>query len=94
MARAPLDHRLIVDRIEGEVVVVELSDGRTLELPRWMLPLDLREGDVIAARVEHEGPHARLETWVDAGETERRRAAAKELVKRLSARDPGGDIEL
>jgi hypothetical protein len=87
-------HRLIVDRVEGDLVVVELQDGRTLELPRWMLPPELREGDVVAARPASAEGIWRLETWVDAEETQRRRASVKETVQRLSARDPGGDIEL
>ena len=94
MTESAGDHRLIVDRIEGDLVVVELADGRTLDLPRWMLPPDLREGDVVATRVERSEDGVRLETKVDADETRRRRASAKETVERLSARDPGGDIQL
>ena len=87
-------HRLIVDRIEGDLVVVELSGGGTIDLPRWMLPPELREGDVIAARAESAEGGWRVETRVDAEETTRRRAAARDTLERLSARDPGGDVQL
>ena len=87
-------HQLIVDRVEGEMVVVETEAGGTLDLPRWLLPPGVKEGDVILAR-----PGQGKEGWsvameVDAEETGRRRAAMKERVERLASRDPGGDITL
>ena len=94
MTKPGAEHRLIVDRVEGDLVVVELEDGRTLDLPRWMLPPGLREGDVIAARVAQDDGGSRLEMKVDAEETGRRRTSAKEMVERLATRDPGGDIVL
>jgi hypothetical protein len=86
--------QLIVDRLEGDLVVVELDDGRTLDLPRWMLPPGLREGDVVRATTEPAGDGWRVETRVDPEETARRRSAAQQTLERLAAKDPGGDITL
>ena len=94
MARPRATHRLIVDRIEGEIVVVEVEGGGTLDLPRWLLPPGVVEGDVVLARAAEADGGWRVEMEVDAEETARRRAAMKETVKRLAARDPGGDIML
>ncbi|MBW3627879.1 MAG: DUF3006 domain-containing protein [Gemmatimonadetes bacterium] len=85
---------MIVDRVEGDLVVVELEEGRTLDLPRWMLPPELHEGDVIIALVRAVGEEWRVDTRVDAEDTSRRRSAAQEMIQRLRARDPGGDIQL
>lgn len=94
MSGSPHASRLIVDRLEADLVVVELDDGRTLDLPRWMLPPELHEGDVIAVRAEAAGDDWRVLARVDAAETSRRRSDAREAITRLRARDPGGDISL
>ena len=94
MTKPRATHRLVVDRVEGEIVVVELEGGGTLDLPRWLLPPGAGEGDAIAARAEQVEGKWRVEMEVDAEETARRRASAKERVERLAARDPGGDITL
>ena len=85
---------LASDRVEGEIVVVEMEGGGTLDLPRWLLPPKRGEGDVIVARAAGGEGGWRVEMEVDAEETGRRRAAMKERVERLAARDPGGDITL
>lgn len=87
-------HELVVDRFEGEVVVVEIDGSGTVDLPRWMLPAELREGDVVLARIEGARDRRTVECTVDAEETKRRRDRAGETVERLRARDPGGDITL
>lgn len=90
----PRLHRLIVDRLEGEMVVVELAGGGTIDLPRWMLPPELREGDVIAASAGRSPDGWRVETRVDPAATEERRSSAREALDRLASSDPGGDIQL
>lgn len=90
-------HRLVVDRWEGDLCVVETEDGRVLDLPRWLVPPGAREGDVIRAWVEPDDaePGARQVTLrVDAEATAEARAAVESLLERLRRRDPGGDIEL
>lgn len=70
-----------IDRIEGDVVVLQGDDGRSSVLARSRLPAAAREGDVVD-----------LETLtVDAKETARR----KEELRAIRARTkPPGDFEL
>ena len=88
----PGERRLVVDRFEGDVVVVRDDAGRFHDLPRWLLPAGLGEGDVVVARGEGEGAGARVELRVDpvAGAAGRREAA--ELLARLRRNDPTGDL--
>lgn len=59
---------LIIDRFEGETAVVEYN-GRTFDLPRELLPVDAKEGDVI-----------RLSVAVDKEETKKRKQKIDNLV--------------
>ena len=59
----------IIDRFEGEYAVLEIGDGRHVDLPRALVP-DAHEGDVVNITVDHE-------------ETERRRARIRQLVDEL-----------
>jgi hypothetical protein len=88
-------HRLVVDRIEGELAVVETGEGQFLDLPRWLLPAGAREGDVVTvqSRMDEDGAR-RLELRVDSAATETARSEVVQILERLRSRDPGGDIEL
>jgi hypothetical protein len=90
-----MEHRWTVDRFEGDLVVVELGDGGFLDLPRWMIPDDAREGAHLAVR-SHSGEEGVrvLEVAVDHAATEAARAEVHATLERLRARDPGGDIAL
>ena len=52
----------IIDRLEGDWAVVE-GEERTFNLPRKLLPGEVREGDVIRITVEidHEATRARVQ---------------------------------
>jgi hypothetical protein len=43
----PESHRFILDRQEGDLGVVEVDRGPTLDLPRWLVPHANAGGDVI-----------------------------------------------
>lgn len=45
---------MIIDRIEGEIAVVELPDKSTVNISRRVLPEDAREGSVIRIIVDGE----------------------------------------
>lgn len=92
--RAEAARRLVVDRREGEVVVVEEEGGVTFDLPGWMAPPDAREGSVLLVRVSGGGEEIRLEIRVDAAATDAARREAESRLDRLRERDPGGDLEL
>ena len=67
--------KLTIDRIEGEWVVCEYEEGKTINLPAALLPADAREGDVLRLTVDRET-------------TDERKARAEELRNRLFHRDP------
>lgn len=62
---------LIVDRFEEDMAVIEYAYG-TFQLPRSLLPADLKTGDVIRLLVE-----------VDREETVKRREKIKTLLDSL-----------
>ena len=86
------ERRLVVDRLEGDVVVARDPGGRFHDLPRWLLPAGLREGDVVVARGEGVGAGARVELSIDreAGDASRVEAAA--ILARLRRGDSGEDL--
>ena len=84
----------IVDRFEGDRVVVERALHDVLTLPRALLPAGVREGDALRVAVTAATGESRLVITPDEAETRRRAAAAKLLQGDLASRDPGGDIKL
>ena len=84
----------IVDRFEGDRVVVERTLHEVLVLPRALLPAGAREGDALRVAVTTATGDSRLVITRDEAETRRRAADAKRLQGDLASRDPGGDIKL
>lgn len=52
--------RVIIDRFEGDIAVVELQE-RTLNVPRALFP-DAHEGDTVEITVLHKSYHRSRET--------------------------------
>jgi len=95
LTEGPEQHRLVVDRFEGDLAVVEVDGDRFLDLPRWLLPPGTREDDVVALTVQAAPDGSVLCTArVDAAATAAAREEAARLVQRLRRKDPGGDIVL
>ena len=86
------ERRLVVDRFEDDLVVARDDGGRFHDLPRWLLPAGLREGDVVAVRADGEGAGARVELRIDRAAAEAARGEAAELLARLTRRDDQGDL--
>ena len=42
---------LIIDRFEGDWAIIETENRHTFNLPRSMLPPEIKEGDVISLQV-------------------------------------------
>lgn len=61
---------LIIDRFEENLVVCEYGAGKTLDIPRSLLPDDAKEGDV-------------LKIIVDTKKTNNQKEIAESLRKRL-----------
>ncbi len=87
-------HQLIIDRYEGDLVVVEVDGRGFVDLPRWLLPAGVRADDVLAVTVDAGPERATITIARDADATTRARDAARAAVDRLKRRDPGGDITL
>ena len=86
--------RLIVDAISEGIVRVE-DDGRMLEMPRWMFPRQMREGDVLAVTTESSTPDAlTLQFRLDPEAKAEIQRELSEMVEELGASDTGGDIAL
>lgn len=64
--------KVIVDRIEGDLAVLELPDGGQATLPTRLLPRGLHDGAVLDVAVT-----------LDAADEARRRAEVEELQRRL-----------
>ena len=86
--------RLIVDAISEGIVRVE-DDGRMLEMPRWMFPRQMQEGDVLAVTTESSTPDTlTLQFRVDPEAKAEIQRELSEMVEDLDASDMGGDIAL
>ena len=85
----------VVDRIDGDtVVLVEDENGRTLEVSRSLISGSVDEGTVLRVPAAAEGaPDWRL-AEPDEELRQRRLAEARDILKELKTRDPGGDVVL
>jgi hypothetical protein len=90
----PESHRLIVDRYEGDLAVVEVDGRGAIDVPRWLLPAGARPDDVLTLTVERDAERVTATVVRDPAATARAREAARAAVDRLRRRDPGGDVTL
>lgn len=83
-----------VDRIERDRVVLVRDTGDEVTVPRESLPLAVREGSVLRVPLATQGGPDWAGARIDRAETERRLREARDTLRELRRRDPGGDIEL
>ncbi|MEQ8189104.1 MAG: DUF3006 domain-containing protein [Candidatus Eremiobacterota bacterium] len=57
--------KVIIDRFEENYAVVELSDKKTVDLPRELIPEGAEEGDVLDITVDYEETKKRKEEIAD-----------------------------
>jgi hypothetical protein len=77
---------LSIDRFEGtknEIAVLVADDGRSFDLPRWLLPRGAKAGDVVTLSIQRD-PEA----------TARLVAQTKKVQAELAKRDDGKDLQL
>ena len=92
--RSRKPRRLIVDAISEGIVRVE-DDGRMLEMPRWMFPRQMREGDILAVTTESAAPDAlALQFRLDREAKAEIQRELSEIVEEMGASDTGDDIAL
>ncbi len=91
-------HKWSVDSIEEFVASVEV-DGRTMtQLPLWLLPSAVKEGQILAVRQipSADGTRSVVEIEIDDSATRAAHLVSAEQVEksRHQKYDPGGDIKL
>ena len=85
----------VVDRREGDIVILENDSGSTMDVEAALLPRACRaEGAVIRMPLDRDGAPLWAEAVRDREEERRRRAELSRRVARLRESDPGGDVEL
>ena len=78
--------QLSLDRFEGDshgIAVLIYDEGAILNVPRPFLPAAAKAGDVLTVSFE-----------IDVAATETLAKQTRDVQKRLSARDSGGDVTL
>lgn len=83
----------VIDRIEGRIAVIVADDGRTFDVPKRALPRGCREGTVLRLDEARESPDW-SRAGIDEAERARRLERARDALRRLGERDPGGDVKL
>ena len=76
---------MVIDRIEGDVAVVELDEGTFIDVPLARIEGALRDGAVLAAR---EGGYAVDEDATAARRADLQAKAARLFRRRADAGDP------
>jgi hypothetical protein len=87
-------HVWVVDVIEDGSASIEV-DGRAITpIPAWILPVGVKEGDVMS--VNHDRAEGRSALVIETDPEAKKKALNKssKQVSRKSKRDPGGDIQL
>lgn len=95
---APTDASMgmfVIDRREGDVIVIIDDAGRSTDVPSERLPAKVRvEGAVLRVPLDTGGTPRWEDAVRDRGEERRRRAMIAKRIERLGRTDPGGDVEL
>lgn len=53
--------RIIVDRFEGDFVVVELENGQMIDCPKALLPSNTKEGSIINITVDEKATEEKMQ---------------------------------
>lgn len=53
--------KIIIDRFEGNMAIVELPNGKTIDCPRELLPSNAKEGSIINILVDEKATNEKLE---------------------------------
>ena len=86
-------HRWIIDVLDPHSASVEVDGERLVDLPRWILPADAAEGDVLDVRHARDARASQLTIELDDLATAAARDASREQL--ADAPDGGkGDITL
>jgi hypothetical protein len=86
-------HTWVVDVIEDDAAVVEVDGRRVTPIPRWLLPTDARDGDVLRVTHSRTASRSTVSIEVDRHAT---RIAHERSAEQLRDAPPGGsgDVDL
>lgn len=93
MAKAS-SHTWIIDVIEDGSASIEVDGRSVTPIPQWMLPVGVKEGDVLAVTHEREEGKSILEIRVDAEAKKKAMARSARQVSGKPKKDRGGDVQL
>ncbi len=51
--------KIVVDRFEGDYVIIELESGKIVDIPKSVMPPNASEGDVIDLSIDKEATKKR-----------------------------------
>jgi Protein of unknown function (DUF3006) len=88
------NHTWIVDVIEDGSASIEVDGRSVTPIPEWLLPVGVKEGDVLAVTHEREEGKSVLAIRVDAEAKKKAMDRSAKQVSRKSKGDRGGDIQL
>ena len=80
-------HTWVVDVIEDDAAAVEVDGRRVTPIPRWLLPTDARDGDVLRVTHTRSASRSTFSIEVDADAT---RIAYERSAEQLRSAPPGG----
>jgi hypothetical protein len=83
-----------VDQLGDDWASVEVDGNHVVRIPRWLLPSDVREGNVYQVRQQRRAGRSVVTVTADAEEEARRLERSRRQVERPLPSDPGGDIQL
>ena len=53
--------RIILDRFEGNIAVVELENGQMIDCPKALFPVNAKEGSIINITVDENATNEKLQ---------------------------------
>ena len=87
-------HVWIVDVIDEDSAAVEVDGRQITPIPRWLLPADARDGDVLRVTHERAGTRSALVIEVDRASTRAAFDRSRQQLADAGTGDQGGDITL
>lgn len=94
----PDKHRWVIDGLEEDAARIEEDGARILTVPRWLLPAEAREGQVLQVTRSLATGASTVTFTVDdaatAAATSASAAQVEKIAKASKSRDAGGDVVL
>ena len=84
----------VVTALGASTASVEVDADTIEKVPRWLLPTDAQEGDVLAVEHARTGDRTSLVVTRDAGATRAALAASEKQMREAPVDKKGGDIAL